>query len=85
MTYIDINADDGRTFQAYYSGNNKKLPCIILIQEIFGVNQVMRDLSDKSRDQSPLILSKDSIILNTEFLNPNEVLNKALSFIKKSK
>ena len=44
-----------------------------------------RDFSDKSRDNSPLILSKDSILLNTEFLNPNEVLKKALSHIKKSK
>ena len=44
-----------------------------------------RDFSDKSRDNSPLILSKDSIFLNTEALNPNEVLKKALCYIKKSK
>ena len=44
-----------------------------------------RDLSDKSRDNSPLVLSKDSILLNTEFLNPYQVLEKALSHIKKNK
>ena len=44
-----------------------------------------RDFSDKSRDNSPLIVSKDAILLNTEFLNPNQVLKKALYYIKKSK
>ena len=44
-----------------------------------------RDFNDKSRDNSPLIVSKDSILLNTEFLNPNQVLKKALCHIKKSK
>ena len=44
-----------------------------------------RDFSDKSRKNSPLILSKDSILLNTEFLNPNRVLKKALFYIKKNK
>ena len=44
-----------------------------------------RDSSDKLRDNSPLILSKDSILLNTEFLNPDQVLKRALYHIKKSK
>ena len=44
-----------------------------------------RDFSDKLRDNSPLILSKDSILLNTEFLNPDQVLKRALYHIKKSK
>ena len=44
-----------------------------------------RDFSDKSRDNSPLMMSKESILLNTEFLNPNQVLKKALFYIKKSK
>ena len=44
-----------------------------------------RDLSDKSRKNSPLILSKDSILIDTELLNPEEVLEKALSYIKKNK
>ena len=43
-----------------------------------------RDFSDKSRENSPLTLSKDSILLNTEFLNPNQVLEKALCYIKKN-
>ncbi len=44
-----------------------------------------RDLSDKSRKNSPLILSKDSILIDTELLNPNQVLKKALYYIKKNK
>ncbi len=44
-----------------------------------------RDFSDKSRDNSPLIISKDSILINTEFLNPEQVLEKALYYIKKNK
>ncbi len=44
-----------------------------------------RDFSDKSRENSPLILSKDSILLDTEFLNPNQVFKKALYYIKKNK
>ena len=42
-----------------------------------------RDISDKSRKNSPLILSEDSILINTEFLNPNQVLKKALFYMKK--
>ena len=41
-----------------------------------------RDNTDKSRKTSPLIISKDSIVLDTEFLNPQQVLKKALYFIK---
>ena len=42
-----------------------------------------RDNTDKSRENSPLIISKDSIIIDTEFLNPQQVLKKALYYIKK--
>ena len=44
-----------------------------------------RDLSDKTRKNSPLILSKKSILIDTELLNPDEVLKKALNYIKKNK
>ena len=44
-----------------------------------------RDISDKSRKNSPLILSEDSILIDTEFLNPHQVLKKALYYIKKNK
>ena len=44
-----------------------------------------RDIRDKSRKNSPLILSEDSILIDTEFLNPNQVLKKALNYIKKNK
>ena len=79
--YVDapVKIRAKRRFEQLYSNDTSiKFENILLDLE-------KRDFSDKSRDNSPLILSKDSILLNTEFLNPNEVLNKALSFIKKSK
>ena len=44
-----------------------------------------RDFSDKSRKNSPLTRSKQSILIDTEFLNPSQVLEKALYYIKKNK
>jgi len=44
-----------------------------------------RDLSDKSRKNSPLTQSKQSILIDTESLNPSQVLKKALYYIKKNK
>jgi cytidylate kinase len=44
-----------------------------------------RDNSDKSRKNSPLIISEDSIFIDTEFLNPQQVLKKALYYVKKNK
>ena len=44
-----------------------------------------RDISDKSRKNSPLILLNDSIFIETEFLNPQQVFKKALNYIKKNK
>ena len=41
-----------------------------------------RDISDKSRKNSPLISAKDSIFINTEFLNPRQTLKKALHYVK---
>ena len=46
MTYININAEENGSFQAYFASANGKAPGLILIQEIFGVNKVMRDLAD---------------------------------------
>ena len=46
MTYVNINAEENGSFQAYFSSTNGKSPGLVLIQEIFGVNKVMRDLAD---------------------------------------
>ncbi len=68
-----------RRFEQLYS-NDKSIKFKNIL-----IDLEKRDYNDKSRDNSPLILSKDSFLLNTEFLNPNQVLKKALSYIKKSK
>jgi carboxymethylenebutenolidase len=48
MGYVTISSDDGGAFQAYSAApsNPGDAPGIVLIQEIFGVNKVMRDLAD---------------------------------------
>ena len=46
MTYVNINAEENGSFQAYFASADGKAPGLILIQEIFGVNKVMRDLAD---------------------------------------
>ena len=79
--YIDapIETRAKRRFKQLYSSNKSiEFKNILLDLE-------KRDINDKSRKNSPLILSKDSILIDTEFLNPHQVLKKALSYIKKNK
>jgi carboxymethylenebutenolidase len=57
MPDIKIKAKDGGTFSAYQSGSGK--PGIVLIQEIFGVNKVMRDLADGYAKQGYTVLCPD--------------------------
>ena len=79
--YIDapIETRAKRRFKQLYSSNKSiEFKNILLDLE-------KRDINDKSRKNSPLILSKESILIDTEFLNPHQVLKKALSYIKKNK
>jgi carboxymethylenebutenolidase len=47
MTEITVSAADGGNFSAYLATPaSTPAPGLVLIQEIFGVNQVMRDLAD---------------------------------------
>jgi carboxymethylenebutenolidase len=47
MAQVTIRAADGGSFQAYLATPKAgKGPGIVVIQEIFGVNQVMRDIAD---------------------------------------
>ena len=77
--YIDapLKIRAKRRFEQLYT-NDKSIEFENIINDL-----KKRDFSDKSRENSPLILSKDSILINTELLNPEEVLKKALSYIKK--
>ena len=74
--YIDapIEIRAKRRFKQLFSTNKSiKFKDILLDLE-------KRDFNDKSRKNSPLIISKESIIIDTEFLNPDQVLKKALYF-----
>ena len=47
MSEIQISAKDGGRFMAYHAAPKSGTgPGLVLIQEIFGVNKVMRDLAD---------------------------------------
>ena len=74
---VEIRAK--RRFKQLYSSDSS-----IDLKKII-IDLKKRDFSDRSRKNSPLIQSKDSILINTEFLNPNQVLKKTLNFIKKNK
>ena len=63
-------ADDETSSDEFNYDFLKNIECDILVM----INPV-----------SPLILSEDSIFIDTEFLNPQQVLKKALYYIKKNK
>ena len=79
--YIDatIETRAKRRYKQLYSSNKS-----IEFKKIL-LDLKKRDISDKSRKNSPLILSEDSILIDTEFLNAHQVLKKALYYIKKNK
>lgn len=61
MSYITINAADGGQFAAWYAApaGSGDRPGLVLIQEIFGVNAVMRDLADGFAAQGYHVLCPD--------------------------
>lgn len=58
--YIDVNATDGGSFRAYLavpeSGSG---PGMVLFQEIFGVNQHMRDVADLYAEEGYVVIVPD--------------------------
>ncbi len=60
MTELTIQAPDGGSFMGYAAApDTLPAPGIIVIQEIFGVNQVMRDICDGLARQGYLALCPD--------------------------
>ncbi|MBM3597376.1 MAG: NADPH:quinone reductase [Alphaproteobacteria bacterium] len=60
MTDITISTKDGGSFTAYLAKPPAgKGPGVLLIQEIFGVNKVMRDIADGLAAQGYLVLCPD--------------------------
>ena len=61
MGHVTISASDGGSFQAYHAApaGDASAPGIVLIQEIFGVNKVMRDLADGYAAQGYQVLCPD--------------------------
>lgn len=76
--YLDasVNVRAKRRYkQLILKGNDVNMPN--LANEI-----VARDKQDKERKNSPLVVDKDSIILNTDDLTISETVDKILSYIK---
>jgi len=60
MSDITIDAKDGGSFSAYLAvPNSGSGPGILLIQEIFGVNQVMRDTADSLAADGYVVMCPD--------------------------
>lgn len=60
MSYATVTAKDGGQFQAYVARPaTLPAPGLVVIQEIFGVNQVMRDLTDGFAAQGYLAVCPD--------------------------
>lgn len=61
MGSVTVSASDGGSFQAYHAApaGTGPAPGIVLIQEIFGVNKVMRDLADGFAAQGYQVLCPD--------------------------
>jgi carboxymethylenebutenolidase len=60
MADVTIRATDGGSFSAYLAApKSGKGPGIVLIQEIFGVNKVMRDLADGFAAQGYAVMCPD--------------------------
>ena len=60
MTDITIRAADGGSFTAYQATpKSGRGPGLLLIQEIFGVNKVMRDIADGLAAQGYVVLCPD--------------------------
>ncbi len=60
MPHVTVKAKDGGTFQAYVAMPAKTpAPGLVVIQEIFGVNKVMRDLTDSFAAQGYVAICPD--------------------------
>ncbi|RMR20999.1 putative dienelactone hydrolase [Pseudomonas amygdali pv. ulmi] len=58
--YVSVNAHDGRQFQAYLAtAIGGSGPGVVLCQEIFGVNQAMRDVADFLAEEGYSVLVPD--------------------------
>src|SRR3977135_617617 len=58
--FIKVTASNGDRFRAYLAlPDAKKGPGLVLIQEIFGVNQHMRDVADLYAEEGYVVLCPD--------------------------
>jgi len=72
--YITITAKDGGKFKAYLAKPAKGSgPGIVLLQEIFGINQYMRDVADYYAEEGYVVLAPDLFWR----LEPDVELNEA--------
>ncbi len=61
MSYVTVSTAEGGSFQAYHATPPSGIawPGLVLLQEVFGVNKVMRDLADDFAAQGFCVLCPD--------------------------
>lgn len=58
--YIDIAAEDGGSFRAYVAEpEGKSGPGILLLQEIFGINNYIREMADTYAEEGYVVVAPD--------------------------
>jgi carboxymethylenebutenolidase len=59
-TYVTIAAKDGGSFKAYLAKPEKGSgPGVVLLQEIFGINQYVRDVADYYAEEGYVVIAPD--------------------------
>src|SRR5260370_7978327 len=59
-TYVTVAAKDGGSFKAYLAKPEKGSgPGIVLLQEIFGINQYVRDVADYYAEEGYVVIAPD--------------------------
>jgi cytidylate kinase len=75
-----LNASDEVRAKRRYEELKQKGENVTFEQVLDDLKQ--RDERDTTRDNNPLILVSDAVLINTDNLNQQEVANKILSYIK---
>lgn len=59
-TYVDLTSDDGGSFRGYLSlPDTQKGPGLVLLQEIFGINENMRSVADQYAKEGYIAIVPD--------------------------
>ena len=79
-TYVTIAAKDGGSFKAYLAKPEKGSgPGIVLLQEIFGINQYIRDVADYYAEEGYVVIAPVFLAAGTLASNSMKSSSRRLS------